>query len=451
MTQRTRSWGPVLGERDDYHADLHGTTYTKDEFGVWSPSGPSWQSLDTYDYLTEEYRFMTDVVTPRFHNRMRNGDIIMSPMSSTKRRSEHIPLSINYYAEYLNSVTDPTRRRLEQMTGVISCRSLGFADSSWRVEPYALPAPTLFSESEKGLILQNTVSKCWSKMSDAPLNSWAVIGELDETARTLVTTLLRVRNFLQLCFKKAPKEWHVYRAALRRQGIGLNWRTLRRSKNCWLEMRYGLRPLVYDVRNAIAAFHRLGKKARRRFLVEDFYEKPIVYGTQNGTTDIISSQIQNRSYASVKLKVRAGLLADPKFDTQNLLTLLGTGEMAKGLWELVPYSFVIDWFSSIGSVLQAFAPTPYTTVLGSWATVTEEVTTVRELLSGSENIPSNFNGWGRHVGVLEFSGGHSRTTETSVLRVPNPPRAIMPMFRWNVSILKGVDLAGLVSNFASLR
>jgi hypothetical protein len=39
------------------------------------------------------------------------------------------------------------------------------------------------------------------------------------------------------------------------------------------------------------------------------------------------------------------------------------------LWEVVPYSFVVDWFFNVGDWIQAFTPAPGITPLRNWATV----------------------------------------------------------------------------------
>jgi hypothetical protein len=39
------------------------------------------------------------------------------------------------------------------------------------------------------------------------------------------------------------------------------------------------------------------------------------------------------------------------------------------LWELTPWSFVVDWFANVGTWLQAVVPDPSISIRGNWVTV----------------------------------------------------------------------------------
>jgi hypothetical protein len=54
---------------------------------------------------------------------------------------------------------------------------------------------------------------------------------------------------------------------------------------------------------------------------------------------------------------------------------LGTKELMKLPWELVPFSFVVDWFANVGDFYGSFLPTPGYTQLGS-CVVSERTTSV---------------------------------------------------------------------------
>lgn len=78
--------------------------------------------------------------------------------------------------------------------------------------------------------------------------------------------------------------------------------------------------------------------------------------------------------ASVKIEVsdtiqaRAGSLDVTELTMQRDLGMTGK-DLVTLPWELVPYSFVVDWFFNVGDVLGALVPAPHLQNLCSWCSV----------------------------------------------------------------------------------
>jgi len=136
-----------------------------------------------------------------------------------------------------------------------------------------------------------------------------------------------------------------------KRGYGLVWlQDLVRDRELakrWLELQYGWKPLLADI-------HGGAEYLNRGMLSDDFQlevkSAPRVYlqtpWTVNGGTEV---RWTCRGRAKVRLiaNVRSSYL-----ETFNTLGLLNPAEI---VWELVPFSFIVDWFTPIGSVLSSLS------------------------------------------------------------------------------------------------
>ena len=115
----------------------------------------------------------------------------------------------------------------------------------------------------------------------------------------------------------------------------------------WLEARYGWRLLLYDIRDINNFIKNFDEKQRDRnkervgalFTFEDDLSKYFPSG-------IVDRYLTDTR--EVEINVRGRIIAD--FTPSRLiLNPVTTG------WEVVPYSFVIDWFFGIGTALEAMS------------------------------------------------------------------------------------------------
>jgi len=118
-------------------------------------------------------------------------------------------------------------------------------------------------------------------------------------------------------------------------------------RDAWLQGRYGWRVLVFDILEANKVINSLDEEIRER------------NKDRTGTNmDWVTEVVTNNSFGSAdesvvvridhELGVRGSIIADfipPKFQTNVAVTA----------WELVPYSFVVDWFFSVGTALNAMS------------------------------------------------------------------------------------------------
>jgi hypothetical protein len=150
----------------------------------------------------------------------------------------------------------------------------------------------------------------------------------------------------------------------------------------WLQYRYGILPLMSDISNTIRVVredfnNRNTERARSQLSLSSSV-------TSTVTAGVFSCPL---TYAySIKLNLRATALWE---SSHPLLTNggFGTKELLTAPWELIPYSFVVDWFVNVGDFLSAYAPDPYSNVLGSC--LVQRFEFVGRVMTGNLSISSS--------------------------------------------------------------
>jgi len=113
----------------------------------------------------------------------------------------------------------------------------------------------------------------------------------------------------------------------------------------WLEARYGWRPLVYDLINLNEVLQNFDEE-RHRFKQRVGYNIDEVVESSTIVSDAVNFYAEHSLVTSVKGSARGTIIADikpPKIRVDPILTA----------WELIPYSFVVDWVIQVGSWINA--------------------------------------------------------------------------------------------------
>ncbi len=144
-------------------------------------------------------------------------------------------------------------------------------------------------------------------------------------------------------------------SAIRR--IGGDPKTARKLKGkdisgMWLELQYGWKPMLSDVYGLVNKLHE-----RELIHLQGFHASSSAFKTQKSLNTWSTNKGQRpwgtrRTTATVKYTVRAHpnrSLASP--------AALGMTNPLVPLWEVVPWSFVVDWFLPIGNYLEQLSAT----------------------------------------------------------------------------------------------
>lgn len=240
------------------------------------------------------------------------------------------------------------------------------------------------------------------------------IGMVANSARTIAK---QVHNFR----RKSPLGWA---SVLKYQHGNLPKSKWPCIPSAWLELQYGWIPLMSDIRGAL--FH-LSRRSR--------FDLPIVTVKSTGRSEdvITTGNIGCRAFSAVykhnyivKQQVKVTLsygMADPGLAELSSLGLINPLEI---VWEVIPYSFVVDWFLPVGGWLSALtADVGYSFVSGTKSTKTEMY------FKGVSDLYYNAPGYDVTItpsGMAGFTRNYSRTCYSGSpvpgLYVKNPLSAL---------------------------
>lgn len=305
---------------------------------------------------------------------------------------------------------------------------------TYSVAPCPPEWPSAFGS---GLALgELALASAYAKMNSSSILSGEILSDLDKTVGMLHKPFKGARNLVQKMVK------------YRKRHLGKTIRSATKaSSQAWLEYRYGWRPLISDANQIIRDANTFREKMERSRLVArsgreasgsrstSYVGTPLPALSALGNVDVECRTV---------LKVGAGVIYDrcDRNSFQRLNEILGTRTMdiPATLWEVIPYSFVVDWFVNVGDWLQAITPNPYVSVRGSWISSSEKSTQSR---SGRIILPG---GTGGHAAEQTGALGSSVTTTATFHRICNPSITFTPTFTGKLGTLQAIDGLALLAN-----
>lgn len=107
----------------------------------------------------------------------------------------------------------------------------------------------------------------------------------------------------------------------------------------WLEMKYGWEPMLSDVYSAATAFERLSNPPRRTRVATGIDRNPLINASSSS------------SYTMYDTSAEKTRLLYEMTEELSMPRSLGLFNPLSVAWEVIPYSFVFDWFIPIGTYL----------------------------------------------------------------------------------------------------
>lgn len=218
----------------------------------------------------------------------------------------------------------------------------------------------------------NDTLALYAKLNDAvrghSFNMGVAIGEGRESIALLVDTCHRFATSVRYLKRGnvgaavralgiSPKRKHDIvirqRSSARAQGFTFEKGGTLSSKDVsslWLEIQYGWRPLITDVYESMKAYSVLTDPARKDRTVVQYRNKPAVAVTYPTGSPSYSIMTERHSISQRIIFERTEVLSAQRS--------LGLADPRSVVWELVPFSFVADWFIPIGTYFDALAIIP---------------------------------------------------------------------------------------------
>lgn len=313
----------------------------------WEPYDASPQYFRT--------RFCSSVKTPGF-KRLKTKDLPMNP----------------FYA-YTGVVTDSVGS-ITNVSGGLIQRQTGFGRKVMAYSDIAaFDAYEQFADTDSTPLRVESRQRALKSMSNMKFNAAQAFAERRQTANLLIRSVNRFVT-VALAFRKG--RWsEVDRVLSGREGQnrytfnvfsekthpalefaarkhGHKSRDLIRPpnfdsfSNLWLEFSYGWRPLLYDIYGAAELIAQTNLDARPMRAVGTVKKHRRFYGFAGG------SGITATAIGDVEEKAKTVIYFDVTSQMKDTLKSTGISNPALLAWELLPYSFVVDWFIPVGRYLE---------------------------------------------------------------------------------------------------
>jgi hypothetical protein len=319
MTIRVRTKGDILDVVKSYNEkSFNGTDH-------WSYTTP-------FHLRSGEQTTTTDVVTPGFRRKLNDGAIINNPFHSlTVKRNAH-------YSGHSVRRKSGSGTTIQWYTG----------DNLYGNGPDPVSSPAIDVEALKAL---------------------AGTAAAANVLKPDIDGLVEVAEFKQALslfnLKRLVLDAHLNRIGrMVFRGRKYTSRQLAQMiANNWLKYRYGIMPLV---RLCDQALH-LGKEPKPLRLVARGSASDS--GSNSGTSSETGSfwKVTYDVQQTLDVTVRAGVLYE--IVSSHNRYGFNFSDLPAAAWELVPYSFVVDWGSNVGNFIRGITPKVGARVLATWTTV----------------------------------------------------------------------------------
>jgi len=219
----------------------------------------------------------------------------------------------------------------------------------------------------------------------------------------------------------------------------------------WLEQAFGWRPLMMDIEDAIKAYNALFLKDRvvkvsvgaTDYSNHPWYprmERILRQYCSSGVHPTYSTEIRDVQLTSIT-RIRGAVVAKAKTTAQGRLQSFGftPEEFVPTAWELLPWSFLADYFANIGDILSAFV-TDTSSI--AWTSKSNVRIVDQKIWTRHENW------WGsaKRTYSLTYSPGYLHWRKKTISRRNSARNLIPPLtFRLPTSDGKLLNIAALLT------
>jgi hypothetical protein len=267
------------------------------------------------------------------------------------------------------------------------------------------------------------------------------LGELRETLQMLTRPVAGLQDMI----KRYLNNVRLRKAGGRRnQGLPNNW--AKDLSNMWLEQAFGWTPLIHDIQDAMKAYHSLFDKDRvvkfsvgsRAFKDDGFWTA--INSSVAGHPFYFQRRSRMNATHEVVCRYRGAVHARAATTAQDKAARFGftPSEFVPTAWELLPWSFLVDYFTNIGDILEASVTDTSNLAWLSRAQVgVVEITYVSEL--------GFYSGFPYTLNSFRCSPGKARYRQRSVTRDKAPDLSVPDLkFRLPTSPFQLLNMVALL-------
>jgi len=342
----------------------------------------SFDTRTAWRYFSE-----SSVNTPGFYKKRKLGQRLPENPYSMSLNEGSSPLADTYNGPR----TERDARGHDSFTG--ACHSGTLSTMTVRIpESIGYKLSDHIGEVSNGLL---------SKVRNREIDLGVALGEYHETASFIAGAMVKtaksykqlrrgdVSGALQTLTGKRNDRWADVPGA---------------AANTWLAYSYGLKPLINDVASAVEILEEGLRDPSRPVVVRKSSVKPV-----SGTAHEMSGYYHDSINGSVRVSGRIEFwIENPIFYTLEQVGFVNPLSVA---WELVPFSFVVDWFVPVGDFLTNVIPPQGVEFVGGYIAYRGDGTHV-----GWTTIPGERNAPGWYTSMEQREIFKGRTPLTSFPR-----------------------------------
>jgi hypothetical protein len=204
-----------------------------------------------------------------------------------------------------------------------------------------------------GALEQDALDKAWAKFVEevgSQASFGATLAEMGQAIDMISARALQLLRFMRALHRL---DFHSAAGYLRLNsneaiyGAGKTmkkkWNQTHNMGDVWLEVHFGWAPLASDIYNGC------------NILQQPIRPKSVTAGASASSFSRTGSQPNITSFIQTKVAVR--YRADVKAENENLnmLSRLGVINPVALVWEIIPFSFVVDWFVNVGAFINSYS------------------------------------------------------------------------------------------------
>lgn len=376
---------------------------------------------------------ISDMVTPGYTTIVNNGGIVNNMMRKTKT-------SVNYATCVLKTtITHPMPQPNAQ--SIESTGTVGY----YRNDPtgavkgsFANHDPLEFRVDHNDLMALAAI-KARNRVSPAEFQALVSVAEFPKTIDLIAKTVRSLRQIRKSVVTGNPSYAIKAIGGKPPKGITVRSYANQTAQNRWLEFRYGWTPLLMEVQGAIKALSAqpaLPLRATARGFEQDQKSWTTITTRDDASVGLFTYSTVRRETVSA----RAFVLYTADLTHQRARDF-GLLDVPLALWEVVPYSFVVDWFIPIGNWLEALTPKIGVKVLAEGVVFDRNFTKERTVKSWTKQTVGGFSYdvSGTFVGSTDVYNYHER------VRFPNLNSLYsFPPFNVKLNVKRAVDAIALL-------